>query len=110
MLAFQKVLPGYWLLGVMIGLASDAKGQDVVPGGWMSDVGFQSFSAPIASGGFAAFSYGNPVLAPMMFGGGGAPGGMTPSGFHQSGPAGVTIGLIPLTNAVKRHTRRRTTR
>ena len=110
MLAFRRVLAGCWVLSVLTGLGSTAKGQEVVPGGWVSEVGFQTFSAPNVTGGFGVFSYGNQFFAPILFGGGGVSVGTMPPSFVTSGTGGVANGLIPLTNAVKRHTRKRTIR
>jgi hypothetical protein len=104
MSGFRSALFGGLLLG---GLASTSTAQDVVPGGWAPQVGFQTFGGPGHAGGFVFVGSGGPTVAPLApFVGFDDPqaGPMAP--WYRPRPQSVNA-LVPLADAVRRSGRRR---
>jgi hypothetical protein len=103
----RRALLGFVLLG---GFAATARAEEMVPGGWSSQIGFQTFGGS----GFGGF-YGTPGLIPypsvMSFGG--VPmsrnvNGPTPLWFQ--GQPQTTNALVPLADTIRRSSRRRPSR
>jgi hypothetical protein len=107
-MSFARTL---FALLVALGLSTkDATAQDVVPGGWSAKIGFQSFGSPTGFvPGFPYFSFGatsaGSLGSPVVQSAGSFP---TPPGFNLQ-PQTVNS-LVPLANAVRRTTRKRTGR
>jgi hypothetical protein len=96
-------------LVVLMGVVSTANAQDAVPGGWSSQVGFQAFSSPGYGGGVGLFGFG---ASEMGMGVTPLPGDVTA---FQNMPAfqvqpQVANGLLPLTNTIRRQSRKRSRR
>jgi hypothetical protein len=93
---------------LVLGLHATTRGQELVPGGWASQVGFQSFTGPGYPGAMGSFSQG-------MLGMGGYPssgvfdGGLPtpPSVLLAPGHPQVVNGLAPFADVVRRSTRRK---
>ena len=108
------------VLIVLGGFAPVARAQDSVPGGWASEVSFQSFRAPGESVGFGfggVSGYGVSSTTPIMTPASGVMGGVgvgwygaapRVSGMH-AGP-GTVNALGPLGDTIRKSSRKRTRR
>jgi len=87
--------------------ASPARAQDVVPGGWSTQVGFQSFPTHGSTGNAGGADFGRSGVAAVFAFGGVAPdASFAPTLPDQAKPQVLQI-WIPLPDAVRRGTRKR---
>jgi len=101
-----------WFAGAS---STPAEAQGVVPGGWSSAVGFQSFVGPgvAGTGGYLGYGYGVTVPGYAPYGGGlvGPYGPAVRPSYNYYTPSSQTVNAVdPLIGAIRRNTGRKTSR
>jgi hypothetical protein len=93
----------------MMGVVSTANAQEAVPGGWSSRVGFQAFSSPGYGGGVGFFGFGTSPMGMSLTSLPGEATAFPNMPAFQAQPQ-VANGLLPLTNTIRRQSRKRSRR
>src|SRR5262245_15438590 len=109
MLGSRWVQAGLATVVVAVG-STGVRAQDVVPGGWSAQVGFQSFGGPELSGGAGDMAAGMRANVGFLnVNGFGVLPPLPPGPFGRQGQVQpqVVNGLVPLADAVRKHSRRR---
>ena len=94
------------IAGATLGVA--ARAQSVVPGGWSSEVGYQTVDSPVAT--FGGYGFGGPTqgnFGSSVYGAGPGAVAFNPSANAYRTRPGMTNAMGPLMDSVRQVTRRR---